>query len=74
MALIQKETGERPKKLGVVSSEYHLFRADLFARAWGTDSVGIPARTQWFTIRLNYFLREVAGVWHYLILGGLYND
>ena len=74
LALIQQETGERPKRIGIVSSEYHLFRADLFAQAWGADTVGIPAETQWITIRINYFLREVAGVWHYLLLGGQYHD
>lgn len=72
--LIESRTGTRPKKLGIVSSEYHLFRAGLFADDCGIDTVGIPAKTSWFTIRLNYFLREVAGVWHYLILGGQYHD
>lgn len=72
--LIESRTGTRPEKLGIVSSEYHLFRAGLFADDCGIDAVGIPAKTSWFTIRLNYFLREVAGVWHYLILGGQYHD
>lgn len=72
--LIESETGTRPEKLGIVSSEYHLYRAGLFAKDCGIDAVGIPAKTSWFTIRLNYFLREVAGVWHYLILGGQYHD
>lgn len=72
--LIESKTGSRPTKLGIISSEYHLFRAGLFARDCGIDAVGIPAKTHWFTIRLNYFLREVAGVWHYLILGGQYHD
>lgn len=72
--LIENKTGSRPTKLGIISSEYHLFRAGLFAKDCGIDAVGIPAKTSWFTIRLNYFLREVAGVWHYLILGGQYHD
>lgn len=72
--LIEQKTGSRPTKLGVLSSEYHLFRAGLFARDCGVEAVGIPAKTSWPTIRLNYFLREVAGVWHYLILGGQYHD
>ena len=72
--LIEEKTGTRPTKLGILSSEYHLFRASLFADACGIESVGIPAATSWPTIRLNYYLREVAGVWHYLILGGQYHD
>ena len=72
--LIESKTGIRPEKLGIVSSEYHLYRAGLFAGDCGIDAVGIPAKTSWFTIRLNYFLREAAGVWHYLILGGQYHD
>ncbi len=72
--LIREKTGTAPKKIGVVSSEYHMFRAGLFARRWGMEMVGIPAETSVFSIRLNYFMREAAGVWHYLILGGKYHD
>lgn len=70
LALIEEKTGTRPQNIGLVSSEYHLFRAELFAKDCGVQAVGIPAKTQWFSLRLNYFLREVAGVWHYIILGG----
>ena len=70
--LIEEKTGSRPDKIGIVSSEYHLFRASLFADACGVDSVLIPAQTSIFTQRINHFMREVAGVWHYLILGGQY--
>ena len=71
--LIREKTGQRPDKLGVLSSEYHLFRASLFADACGVEFVGIPARTTKISLRINYFMREVAGVWHYLLLGGQYD-
>lgn len=71
--LIEQKTGKRPEKLGVVSSEYHLFRASLFAEACGVDFVGVPARTSRVSQMVNHFMREVAGVWHYLILGGQYD-
>jgi len=71
--LIEAETGSRPAKLGVLSSEYHLFRASLFAKACDVEFVGIPARTSRWGQRINHFMREVAGVWHYLILGGQYD-
>lgn len=68
--LIEEKTGTRPQTIGLVSSEYHLFRAGLFAKECGVDAIGIPAQTSWFSIKLNYFMREAAGVWHYIILGG----
>ena len=71
--LIEEKTGSRPEKLGVVSSEYHLFRASLFAKECGVDFVGIPAPTSRLSQKINHFMREVAGVWHFLILGGQYD-
>ena len=70
--LIEEKTGLRPERIGIVSSEYHLFRASLFADACGVDSVLIPAQTSRLSQKINHFMREVAGVWHYLILGGQY--
>lgn len=69
MELLQAQSGSRPARMGIVSSEYHLFRAGLFAKALGVESVGIPAKTTWVSLRLNYYLREVAAVWKYLVFG-----
>ncbi len=71
---IEEATGDRPGTLGIVSSEYHLYRAGLLAGHFGVDPVGVPAKTEILPLRLNNFLREVAGVWHYLLLGGQYRD
>ena len=71
--LIEEKTGHRPAKIAVLSSEYHLFRASLFAKACDVEFVGIPARTSRWGQRINHFMREDAGVWHYLILGGQYD-
>lgn len=71
--LIEENTGTRPEKIGILSSEYHLFRASLFADACGVEAVGIPAPTSRLSQKINHFMREVAGVWHYLILGGNYD-
>lgn len=68
--LIEDKTGTRPERIGLVSSEYHLFRAGLFARELGVQAIGIPGTTTWLHLRINYFLREIAGVWHYILLGG----
>ena len=70
--LIEAATGTRPEKIGVLSSEYHLFRASLLAKKCGVEFVGIPAETSRFSQKVNHFMREIAGVWHYLILGGSY--
>ena len=71
--LIEEKTGQRPQRLGVLSSEYHLYRASRFAKACGVEFVGIPAKTSRFPQKINHFMREVAGVWHYILLGGQYD-
>lgn len=70
LALIEEKTGSRPITIGLVSSEFHLYRAGLFAADCGMTAIGIPAHTSWLSLRLNYYLREVAAVWKYMILGG----
>ena len=69
--LIEEKCGQRPEKLGVLSSEYHMFRASLFTKAAGAEFVGIPAHTTRLSQMINHFMREVAGVWHYILLGSL---
>lgn len=61
-------------RIGILSSEYHLLRAKLMAQDQGFDPILIPAKTTWLSLRLNYYMREVAGVWYYLILGGQHHD
>lgn len=68
--LIEERTGIRPQVLGLVSSEYHLYRAGMFAREQGITACGIPAKTSKPHLFVNYFLREIAAVWYYVILGG----
>lgn len=66
---VENETGFRPNRIGIISSEYHLFRATQFAKDLGVEAIGIPAKTTWLPLRINYYLREIAAVWKYLILG-----
>lgn len=70
LALIEAKTGSRPTQAAIVSNEFHLYRAGLFAAEQDLQMIGVPARTTWFSLRANYFLREIAAVWYYLILGG----
>lgn len=69
LALIEGETGGRPEKLGVLSSEFHLLRADMFARREGVHAVTIPAKTSDPGTFWSYFLREIVLVWYYAVLG-----
>ena len=70
MALIEEKTGQRPHRLGIVSNEFHMFRAGLMAKEMDLEMVGIPAKTSWVSLRINYFVREIVGVWKHFILGG----
>ena len=72
--LIQSKIGTTPNRLAVISSEFHLYRAGIFAQRCGIQAVKIPAATPGIFLKINYYLREAAGVWHYLILGGQYHD
>ena len=68
--MLEEKTGAAPEKIALVSSEFHLFRAQLFARRFGFDPVGVPASTRLPFLTVNYFLREAVAVWYYLIFGG----
>ena len=70
MELIESKTGSRPARAAIISNEFHLYRAGLFAREQELEMAGVPARTTWFSLRANYFLREIVAVWYYTILGG----
>lgn len=68
--LIEEKTGIRPASTAIVSNEFHLFRAGLFAQEQDLEIFGVPAKTGWLSLRLNYFLREIVAVWYYILLGG----
>ncbi len=70
--MIEMNTGTRPDSIGVVSSEFHLYRTARQCADRGLTIQGIPAKTDNPERFLHYFLREICGVWHYLILGGRY--
>lgn len=61
-------------RIGILSSEYHLYRAGLMAKDQGFDPILVPAETSWLTLRINYYIREVFAVWYYMILGGQHHD
>jgi len=67
LALMQRNDATR---IGVLSSEYHLFRAGLMAKNQGFDAVLVPAETSRWSLRMNYYMREVVALWYYLLIGG----
>ena len=68
--LIEQETGTRPTEIGLISNDYHLHRACMLADRQGVTAYGIPAHSQIFTLKVNYFLRQFPAVWYYSIIGG----
>lgn len=69
LALIESRTGARPEKIAIVSSEYHLYRAGLFAGWLELEAQLVPAKTVILPLRWNYFLREIFAVWYYKVFG-----
>ena len=70
LAVIEEKTGTAPGKIALLSSEFHLYRAGLFAKRFGLETVGVPAKTTLFFLKVNYFIREAIAVWHYYLIGG----
>ena len=68
--VVEAKTGVRPRQVAILSSEYHLHRAGMFAGWLGLDAELVPAKTVVPPLRWNYLLREVFAVWYYLLLGG----
>ena len=67
LKLIAEKTGSRPTEIGLISSEFHLYRGGLLAKECGVRAYGIPAKTTNPLYFLNYYLREIVGVWHYIV-------
>lgn len=63
LALIDEYGGSSQGRVGVVSSEYHMYRSIYIAKEQGADAFGIPGDTSLPILKINYFLREAAAVW-----------
>jgi len=55
--------------VAVISSEYHLHRAKTMANMLGKEVYGIPGRTSYPVLKLNYFIREAFGMVHLRVYG-----
>lgn len=65
MALIDSENAT----IGVLSSEFHLYRASLIAKRSGLDAIFVSARTSTTSSRIGYTVREIFALWKYLLIG-----
>lgn len=65
--LIDEKTGTRPETIGILSSEFHLLRAGMFADEYGIDAFTVPAKTTDLPTFLYWFTREIIMVWYYSI-------
>ena len=62
-AKIRADGGDPTGRVAIVSSEYHLCRAERIAESNGcTEPVGVAAHTGWPVLRINYFIREAFGM------------
>lgn len=68
--VVEKRADIRPSRIAIVSSEYHLHRAGIFAGWLNLEADLIPAKTVVPPLRWNYYLREVFAVWYYSLFGG----
>ena len=60
-ALMEREQISH-QTVAVVSNEFHLYRAKRLAASAGIHAVGVAARTPYFLLRVNYFMREAVAL------------
>ncbi len=68
MDLIERESGETPQTVCIISSEYHLLRAGMHGEELGITPLLYPARTENRLYFCNMFLREIVAVWEFKVL------
>lgn len=64
-AMLQEKTGGIPENIAVLSSEFHLYRAQMIAKDLGMTVYTVSAKTERVGLLGNYFIREILAVWKY---------
>lgn len=64
LAMIEQRDGKLPKKVAVVSSEFHLYRVKMLAKHFGVEAVTVPALSSDGETFGKYFLREIFVLWY----------
>ena len=67
-AMLQQRTGGIPENVGVLSSEFHLYRSQMIAEDLGVEVKTVAAETERTGLLYNYMIREILAVWKYKIL------
>lgn len=65
--IIKEKWGENAR-ISFVTTDFHVYRAGLVAKAQGIDAKGIAAEDVWY-IAPNNYLRESVAVWLYALVG-----
>ncbi len=66
-ALLQEKTGGIPDNMAVLSSEYHLYRAQKIAADQGMTVSVVPAQTKRPGLLASNSIREILAVWKYVL-------
>lgn len=69
LAMIEARGGDADGPVAFVTSEYHLYRTCLLAESQGCEPLGVAAKTSYFTLMLNYLLREAFALWEIWVFG-----
>lgn len=69
LELIEAHGGNPAGKVAIVSNDYHLCRIRLIAKELGCEPVCVAARTPYFTLYVNYAVREAAALWEIWLFG-----
>lgn len=67
---IIRQRGDEPDgNVAILSSSYHLYRAELMAQNLGVEAEGVASYPGWFLLALNFYIREAFGVTHLIVFG-----
>lgn len=69
LRVIEDHGGDPLGRVALCSSEYHLHRLCVIARALGCEPVRVAATTEHPALRVNYAVREAFGLWRIWVLG-----
>ena len=71
-AMIAERGGDVSQGVAIVTSEYHLWRAEQMALALGAKPLRVAARTAYPDLLVNYFIREAFAAAYMRVAGTLY--
>lgn len=70
MKIIEEDSGNADVKVGFITNNFHVFRAELVCRNMGYDIKGIPAKSD-NKLLINYMFREFFALVKYKISGNI---